>query len=127
MLGFSFDDHHNSGLFLLDHMETEALNGYHFNVGETPVGGTGTDTEFIVSKDSIFLASSGKVNFALHNDSDCGDELLKLYTTEHDLQTIDTISVDIAHNDALDQQVKIEHTALCTEDVDNIHISKNWL
>ncbi len=127
MLGFSFDDHRNSGIFLLDHMETEAENAYHFNVGKIPVGASSAGTEFIVSKDSIMLISNGDTDFALHSDSDCGDELLKLYTTEHDIKTISTVDVDIAHNAGLDQQVKVEHTTLCTEDIDNMHISKNWL
>lgn len=126
MLGFSFNDHHNSGMFFLDHLEDQDTSGYHFNMGDTPLGETGSGSELIIGKESISFSSHGEIDFAFHNEADCGDELLRLQTTERDIKTISKVDIEIEHNSHAYRNIEVDHTATCDEDHLGRHRVKNW-
>lgn len=126
MLGFSFNDQHNNGMFFLDHLEEDNAT-YHFTMGDTPLGGVGPDTELDISKEYISFYSNGNTDFAFHNEKDCSDELLKLHSTEYDMKTVSKVDVDVEHNAQFHRQVVVEHTSTCKNDTGHSHVAKNWL
>lgn len=98
MFGFVFDEENNNGVLLLDHTPGPNDGKVEIEFGHKNEQAH-YDGMLSMQDGGLLLSASNNNTFAINNDKQCDKELLKLYTIEHNLEGVNTVTVDIQHED----------------------------